>query len=633
MFVNPPAQTSRLSPLLQKTLWWTVVVALGLPLVTVALSNIALWTGGLAAVVSGERPRSTVRMSYDWAWCIWPSHIYVTHLHLEIDAEKWQLDLEVPEGTAKIDLLALAQRTIRTDTIVGDRADLKFAMKRPFGARKADVKGFHRIEGFPEPIQDEEPRPVPPAHKAWRIELDGIETRLEHFQVDDIQVDTRGTLTGQLHVLVGHEFEVPHATFKTSEACVTKGKTIVAKNLESDVAVTIAPYDPREVEGHPMLRNVSATIDANADLEDLDWIDLPVRKMSIRHGSGRLQCDVQVKKGRIVGGGNVAYRTPRIDVTLERPNHSLRIHAGVDIEGRTPENSDEATLDVAANLSDASIGEDRPWVLIKKANAQARWEAIDLVRGVGVLRQAELHVPKFVAQDLENIGRIDPSLSLRGGALAGGLDIETHDAKNLDVRFATDIQGAWLSMGKDNEFKADGYFRVSGTYPLKPGVKANLKPLLKLDQIVIRTPKGETTGDWLSIRSAALRIDPVSKAIDLSARGEFSDLRSVLAHSRRGDDIFERVPTEGLGTDPIAFALHVSHQNRTTNAEFTKIKGGPIDAVATLSNVGGETRAAVYFKRARAGVTFGEGGRDFDLAKGDGWYDEQVAWVRHALTP
>lgn len=624
---------------------WTTArrwgVRVGLTLVIIPLAwllavNLALWTGLVEALVSGERPRSTIRLRHGWAWCVWPTRVHVHDLHLEIDAPRWQLELRLPDGETDIELRKLLSRRFETAWIRGHGADLAFSFKRSAGTDPAAVEGVNVIEGFPLPILDEQPPPIPD-HR-WEIVLGDIEAALDRLQIDAFEVDLDGRLAGSLDVKVVTRFGLPSLKIRVEEGTVHHLDTKVAEDVRGQVALELASYDPQQVQGPPLLRYLSGEVGLTATCPGLEWIEqlgvaLPV---TLRRGRGSLFADASLTRGVVDAGSQLAYQTDDLRVIRRRGDQaSLVLDGQLSLTVQTPATEDEGGgVDVDVSLLGVrarASGTERPGLVAPQLLAAARYARADLVEGPGPLRSASAHLPRFEVTDLGLLGQGTP---LRGGNIVGHASAHTteDDPEVVAFEFGADVEGLDLDLRGATSLRTDGYVRSKGTLQRQQGVLV-LGPLhAKLHDLSLDTTRGKTRDDWVEIDRSTLRYRLDTARIDADLHGRAESLRMLLAHLRPGKDLFQRVPDLGLGTDPVDFSLHLERSPGQLLVDVDELDGPPIDIAAAVSSVDGALRAAVFFRRSHIGlVSVGGGSRDISVAVDTSWFEAKRGWVREAL--
>lgn len=617
-----------------------LIVVVLLPLLWLVIVNMLLWTGAVSAIVSGERERSSIKLEHGWAWCIWPTVVHVDDLHLTIDGPRFQLDLTVGSGVADIELHELFSRRFETTSFRGVEVTGSYSVKRPHGAEESSYEGFHRIEGMPPPVLEAEPRPVPEREDAWGFELHGLDAELTALQVNAIKATMQARVRGDLDVLVAYNFALPNLEIEIEQGTIermgeTMGETI-AEDLAGSVSAQIAPYNPEEAQGRGALRHLSLDTTLGAKLTGLDVLssfakDLPVK---LSGGAGVVSCDLTVRDGAVLPGSSASYETSELRAGRSVEDVSFAVKTALHVRAEVGEGDGERTpLRLEANARDieSRVGTSKEaWLSAEKLTASASFARADLVEGVGSLRSASAELPSFNVHDLGAINGVTGGLWIRGGRLAGNAAAKTgKNPKTISFDFAVDIDGLSLQSG-ENSLRTNGYLRSDGALVRgKKGKRLSLEPLrLKLRDLQIKTERGESSPEWLEVERAEVKYAVDTSRLSVELRGQIPELRSLLAHLRPGEDIFQRLPKAGLGTRTLDFAMSLTKTPGSFELKVSRLNGGPIDAVAALATAGEETRIAVHLRRIGIGIiSAGNGSRTIKLAVGSDWFDDKTSWV------
>ncbi len=612
-----------------------VLVLVSIPLLWLATINLALWTGLVEQLVSGERPRSTVRLRHGFAWCVWPTHVHFHELRLQIDAARWQLELDLPDGEVELELSQLLARRFATRSVQGQHAQLAFAFKRPYGTDPAQLEGLRRIEGFPLPILDEEPRPTP--EHPWEFVLEGVDTELDQLQVDTFTAQLQGHLGGAFVVRVAERVGLPSLTLDMTAGEIHHRETLVARDVASQVELSVRAYDVRELHGTPALRMMSGRVAIQAAISELEWVndlgwDVPV---TLHHGQGTLGGEVIIDEGAVAPGSSLIYQAARLELTQARERgRPLLVDAAIVVEVRAEATDGEEPAVLAqAELVALRLGAASPLMTADQLSLRAGFDSVDLVDGLGKLVSASVELPAFEV-DVREVGRLGPKLPLRGGSVVGHASAHTKrdDPRIFELDFAATVDDLVLTLGDDFELRTDGDLRSKGTLE-HAKLALVLAPLhVKLHQIALRTARAITSHDWLVIEGATVRYDAGSGRLVADLDGRMNHLRSVVLHLRPDRGLFRRVPDLRRWTEPVSFSMKVTRGRGGTEVDIGRFEGKAVDLRATISRAGDATRAAVYFTRARVGLsTSGGESRDIDVAVGPRWFEERQAWVRAAL--
>ncbi len=613
-----------------------LLVVVLLPLLWLVIVNTLLWTGAVSAIVSGQRERSSIKLEHGWAWCVWPTVVHVDDLHLTIDGPRFQLDLTVGSGVADIELHELFSRRFETTSIRGVGVTGSYSAKRPHGAEESSYEGFHRIEGMPPPVLEAEPRPVPEREDAWAFELHGLDAELTALQVNAIKATMQARVRGDLDVLVAYNFALPNLEIELEQGTIERMGETIAEELAGSVSAQIAPYNPEETQGRGALRHLSLDTTLGAKLTGLDVLSSFAKELPVElsGGAGVVSCDLTIRDGAVLPGSSASYETSELRAGRSVEDVSFAVKTALHVRAEVGEGDGERTpLRLEANARDieSRVGTSKEaWLSAEKLTASASFARADLVEGVGPLRSASADLPAFNVHDLGAINGITSGLWIRGGRLAGNAAAKTGERpKTISFDFAVDIDDLSLQSG-ENSLRTDGYLRSDGALVRgKKGTTLSLEPLrLKLRDLQLKTEKGESSPEWLEVERAEVKYAVDTSRLSVELRGQLAELRSLLAHLRPGEDIFQRLPKTGLGTKTLDFAMSLTKTPGSFELKVSRLSGGPIDAVAAIATAGGETRIAVHLKRIGIGiVSAGNGSRTIKLAVGSDWFDDKTSWV------
>ncbi|MEZ4453160.1 MAG: hypothetical protein R3B09_27105 [Nannocystaceae bacterium] len=607
-----------------------LVVVLLTPLLWLLTINLSLWTGLISAVVSGERPRSTVRLEYGWAWCVWPTVVHVEDLRLEIDGVRWQLAVEVPKGTLDMELHELLHRRFDAGSIRGEEVSLTYVVKRPFGADPEEYADYPRIDGFPPPALDESPRPIPPEDEAWQIDLREVQADLIHLRVNSLDGELRGRLQGAIEVTVGHRFAIPKMVLEVEEGTVRRGDAVVLDEVKGRLDVALAAYDPEAIQGRAALRQLSGDVELDVHTPGLGWIaDLGVHlPVSIGGSEATVGAAVHVDEGVLRAGSEVHLQTHRVSIRRRVGEGSIVLSGAARVDVKVPEGGHGPRIGARMRgLRAHDAGSDDNWLRADSLEVKAGLDSPDLVDGLKRVTTWNAALPEFTA-DLGASSRLGEA-GIRSGTLAGHASIEPgEEAKELVLDFAVDVDDLALRRG-DLAIHGGGYVRSKGkihrgdkSLELGP-IRASLKGLR------VDTERGHTTGSWVEVERAKVNYHWEKKRLRVDLRGKLAELRSLLAHLRPGEDLFERVPGLSIARDAVDFDLTLRRSPGSTRIDVDALKGGPFDLVASIGKAGEELRGAIYFRRAKVGLlTAGGGSRTVKVAVQPEWFEEKTAWVR-----
>src|SRR5690606_24132888 len=135
----------------------------------------------------------------------------------------------VPQGEVDLELHELLSRRVETRWIRGEGAVLAFSLKQPHGTDPTELEGFHLIDGFPAPIREAEPRPVP--EQPWELALEGLDVGLAQMQVNAFEAELDGRMEGAVDLKVAKRFGLPSLTLELAQAKVWRLGALVAEEV------------------------------------------------------------------------------------------------------------------------------------------------------------------------------------------------------------------------------------------------------------------------------------------------------------------------------------------------------------------------------------------------------------------
>lgn len=608
---------------------------IGVPLLWLTVINVALWTGLASSIISGEREWSTLRVEHGWAWCVWPTVVHVDDLRIAVDGPNVQLELEFDHADADIELRQLFARRFDANWVEAQGAHMVLAFKKPHGTPTSALVGFREIDGLGPAIQAAQPPTPPAADKAWELELRDIKAQVDRVQLDAMDAVVDGQMSGQLSFKVAHRLAVPRARLELADAKVTRADKPVARDVQGHLEAQIAEFNPIEIAGRPALRFVSGELSIRGANDDLDWVaDIPEPPpFTLARGAGVFWAQANIEAGTFSADSEAHFQSDDLGVskTLEASAMSWRTRVELDLVARrvpnaaTPQGRVELALREVRSLVS---GHSEAWMTAPKLTAALSMSQADLVKAPGSVRLHGLQVEEL---DIDRLAALDPFIegfAIYGGTLAGRVSATSDDlAKGAKLEFAFDTDGLRGAKGETN-LETSGYLRGEGHIDFDESF-VRLEPLnAKLRGLRLDTTRGETSRDWVDMNGAKLTYEVPSRRLALDATGRISSLRALLAHLRRGDDIYERVPNVGIGTKAVDYRLEFRGQPGRLRLDVTRLVGGPVDAEAAVSRVGDDFRSVVYLRRGKMGMTSTGGGRrDWQVAVGKDWFSRKRSWV------
>ncbi|HEX8702087.1 MAG TPA: hypothetical protein VF815_24870 [Myxococcaceae bacterium] len=259
-------------------------------LVLEVLYNAVLLTGLLATVISRsthERPK----VEWSRAWSLVPGRVHVRGLKLQQEspsATSWQLEMD--EVRVNISLLALLQRTLRTDAL--------------------DVRGLRvQVRAPPQKAEKEEP-PKPPPEDPWKLLLHGIHVQDVH-EVEVLAVRLKGATeaSGSLELVPGHRVSVRDAQVKLGPGELAYEDAAFARIEQGSGAFSLETQRRGADQGLDLIEGLTGGrfqfTATHPALHELSKRTSEADGVSLKGGEGKLKVDLHVKEGRLAKGTQI----------------------------------------------------------------------------------------------------------------------------------------------------------------------------------------------------------------------------------------------------------------------------------------------------------------------------------------
>lgn len=586
--------------------------------------NLALWTGLVQTLVSGDRARVRLRLEHGFAYCLWPTTVHVKDFKLGIDTYAWQMQIDIADGELQTSVLDLVSREFRAERLRGKGAEIAFALKleseRDMMHR---AEAFRQLEDLPEPIRAAEPPPRPAFDDAWLVDLHDVDLEVDRLWIDEIDADVDARLRGSLVLFAGHMFTVPESRLDVASGSATLGGKPFAQAITGRLDVGLLPLRPHDDE-QQAVPAVSGRVAASMVLASSAWSELYTRShsVSLDGGSGLLALDVGVRGGQLVDGSRADLWTESLRVKTS----PMTFGGHVDVHARV--RSQRLHAEVAlADVEAIRTGHDDPWLSVESVEGPLVVAGLDLAQRSMKVVGGNLDLPSIHVHDLGHLRGLSKKIEPRSGVAQGHASARITNPNEVAVKFAVDADHLDMKAG-DTRIEADAYLRGSGTADFDLSA-IELAPLhAKLRNLGLRTKKGRTSGSTIGIDRAEIKVGRAEgsdeRTIDADIRGDLDSLAIVLGHT--DSDALQRL---GLGNDgsKIDFEAQIDRGPGGTLVHVDRFEGGPVDARATIATRGEHKRAAVFLNRAKIGVRISGSNRDIKPAAPDSWYQTQAAWV------
>ncbi len=595
----------------------------------ILIVNIALWTGLVSYLVSGEHKMSTVRMSHGWAWTIWPTTAHVESFELTIDAYSYQLGLKTGPGVIDLELHELVQRRFHANSIHAQDAVAVFRFKAPEGKVSEQRRAlFGPIEGVGEPVRASEPPDIPPEEDAWELELDAIDGQFSELWVNEVRfVEADVRVRGGIRTRSGALFAVHDARVDVSSAVAKMGGEAVAEGWSGALELEVAPYDPFSLKGKAVLGQLSTSGDLAAQVVNLaPAAALTKRSVSLSGGEGPLRLVFSVQEGVVARQTDVDYRTDRVTVGAKGWKGRTGLHATL-----TGELNGKSALRAGVDLRGAQVWRneagDGERITVKHVSAFAASHDTDLTKklsldaGHAIVTDAD--VPTIATFD-----DLVDAVTLESGSVKASYEVDLKSDGRLAHSIESKLRG--VQVRKDETkigLAADLSASATSSQDLREGKTSALD--LDLHDVSLDTAKGHTDRTWVKLHRSSNVSWKGKGEVKATLRGRLDDLRVVLAHRDERQSWVERVPDLNV-TKALDFIIDVKRSKGGTEIQVRKLSRPGLRIEGILSrNPKGGNRAAFRLERLGLGLTLREDGEHrIHAATDEAWMDEQRAWVR-----
>jgi hypothetical protein len=616
---------------------WLRWIVVGVPLLflgALGLVNVALWTGVVERLASGEHRMASVQLQIGHAWMLWPGTVHVRDLELDVDAYRYQLHLELPSGEADIALGDLLSRTFHATRIVGDDARVVLLRKMaPEAVNERRLATFPEIADFGRPIRAVEPPELPELDEAFTVVLEGVDAGVSRVWVDEFRFDTPGgRLQGNLRAVSGHSF----ATWDTDVAIENAVLGVAdrdgfADEVDLHVVLDVDEFDPFGIQGRDVLRNFSARVEGAGKVRDVSFCSMYLphhaRNVALGGGEGDVRIEAELDHGVLDPGTLVQYETDAIRLyagdlvvgmgmelamSVVRSNGRSLARAGVDVH------------DLHGGLAGTEHASDR--VQAKTIEAYVAFAQTDLVAKDWPLADARLSIPNLHVADLHDLSGVHEALA----SLHGAVDLSWRTSRLKDGRLGHDATLKGKNVGMQS-----GGIATRATARLRVGARSSAdfretkigKMHVELDDVAVTSKNGDSEGTWLRIAKGTATLDHRTGDVDAKLRGRLDDLRPVFAHMNAREALAEKVADHDL-TQPLDFRVGLHTRAGTVTLDLDDLVRPALHVRGKIKSAGKRSRWALELPDARIGI-YGQsrGKPNIDLAIPDGWLESKFPWV------
>ncbi len=500
----------------KKVLRGAALTLLGAELAYVLLANAALSSGFLAKVVT--QPELTVALNYDGMWTIVPGLVSFRHASFQSQDHNVEWRAEISNGRAFVRLWPLAQKKISIGHLRGENVVFRFRHRvEPEAARQPKIALFPPIPGLDDPaVFSHEPVPESDPTTFWNVSLDDVDATIGEIWAQEFRYQGPGRVYGSFQLAPAQRVWVGPAELELLGGALTVGEHRVARGLEGVIRADIPEFDVNVPQGMEVLRQISANIDLDAQIEGLSFLALYGLPAGVeaRDGSGQFSTRLRVERGVALAGSGASYETKRL--ALRRGEASVVAAASAD--WRVGEGGSALSLDVShASLAAGGGGGTIAWARGAEASIslpQPDFGSTDAWRPKAVrARLAEVG-----ADDLSRLHQLTgkpEGWALRGGSARASGELRAVDGGEASVDFRAKAEKIDV-LAADTRWTG-GLSLTASTGPFEPQAKAGVPGAVRLEgRDIAFTPQGGSgrSGWWfaLDMKNARLAFAPALDA-------------------------------------------------------------------------------------------------------------------------
>jgi hypothetical protein len=299
------------------------------------IGNALLRFGGLEWLVnqSTKDARLTLGPSYTW----FPGRAEVRDLTLRFEDRNVQFELVVPRATAKLNLFALPSKRLHLRAVDADDVRFRFRHKvKSVAGNEKRLAHFPRIEGFSDPplLKFE-----PPSDKSddWAFLIENVRARGSELWFMEYRFQGRADVAGAFELVPGEKLWVgpARANFVSGDLGVGKLRPVL-KPFRGSLDFRFRETNPDPIPGLAIFRQISATLELDADIVDLEAVNLyfsDASRVTVERGAARAKAHLALVDGRFAPDSFLTLRGSE-DARLRVSETTLHGRLGFDL--RTP---------------------------------------------------------------------------------------------------------------------------------------------------------------------------------------------------------------------------------------------------------------------------------------------------------
>ncbi|HEU5075737.1 MAG TPA: hypothetical protein VFU02_16205, partial [Polyangiaceae bacterium] len=302
--------------------WWRwIVIGGGVIAAYPVLTTLALWSGLIERLISGD----DVKVEIDNpAWTVWPGWVHAKRIGVYVNG-KTQLTLSVADAKVDVVLTQLLQKRFHVRSLSAN--DIRFRLRTRVPEAKKNAPYVAAFPAMPElpgdtgivrdPKKDKEEKDEDEKEKddkKWSVRIEGIDARVSELWFLQYRYLGQGRVRGGF--MKGKDrVSVDSSVQELSPGELRFGEHhVISKNLRGRVQGHIPEIDTSGRGALGIFAVVDADIQLDADLVSLAHLGAYFEGMRVEGGAGPLKIRLGMQQGRLSRATDVTFTTRDVSV-------------------------------------------------------------------------------------------------------------------------------------------------------------------------------------------------------------------------------------------------------------------------------------------------------------------------------
>lgn len=272
-----------------------------------------------------NRQPERLKVEYDVAWVLWPSHVEVRGLHIRAQSPKDQWTIDVDSASGEIDTYLLFEHTFRAYDVQATGASFRYRSRLDASGGPGPTLG--PVSQVPIMLQGTEPVLTPeipglsnppspdpeqlygPPRRPWRVRLDGVVVQeVRELWVGHYRFSGDARVSGAMELLAAQSLSLTNVRLDLAAGRVLLGDAPVLNSIQGHAVLDLDEVNPAAASGAEVLGHMSARVDLRGEVQSLSFLDFyleSVRSLGLSSATGDLAVAVAIDHGDLQVGSTV----------------------------------------------------------------------------------------------------------------------------------------------------------------------------------------------------------------------------------------------------------------------------------------------------------------------------------------